>query len=132
MSLTIWIDVEKCFGVHEIQIKNYSIRAQVAVRCSWLCLCAHFVAIFNQQSRIGRMGWKCRQIWWDTDRHLEARIQRERWVVGLWVRIATYHPRAAGQLPARLQGRGGSTGLAVQGCGRDGTLLLFSVLLLLL
>ena len=63
---------------------------------------------------------------------LEARIQRERWVVGLWVRIATYHPRAAGQLLAGLQGRGGSTGLAVQGCGRDGTLLLFSVLLLLL
>ena len=27
---------------------------------------------------------------------------------------------------------GGSPGLAVQGCGRDGTLLLFSVLLLLL
>ena len=49
-----------------------------------------------------------------------------------WVRIATYHPRAAGQLPAGCKEGGGSPGLAVQGCGRDGTLLLFSVLLLLL
>ena len=47
---------------------------------------------------------------------------------GLWVGIATY-PRAAAQLPGGLQG-GGSPGLAVQGCGRDGTLLLLLLLLL--
>ena len=50
-----------------------------------------------------------------------SRVQREE-KGGLWVRIATY-PRAAAQLPGGLQG-GGSPGLAVQGCGRDGTLLL--------
>ena len=60
------------------RLKTTQFRSQVAVQCSGLCLCAHFVAIFNQQSRIGRMGWKCRQIWWDTDRHFWKRGFKEK------------------------------------------------------
>ena len=116
------IDVEKCFGLHEIQNENHIIRAQVAVQCSGLCLCAHFVAIFNQQSRIGRMGWKCRQIWWDTDRHFwKRRFKEKGGLLGCGCALPPIIPEQRASCLAGCKEGGGSPGLAVQGCGRDGT-----------
>ena len=56
---------------------------------------------------------------------------------GLWVGWVGYAlppiiPEQRASCLAGCKEGGGSPGLAVQGCGRDGTLLLFSVLLLLL